>query len=72
MTSREHELDLLREELENKEAGVADLMKLYEKVEGIYVQASASMSDSEVVYTMDSTSTVRVDAYLGRDSSRTQ
>lgn len=72
MITRDQELESLWHEFENREAGVADLMELYEKVEDIYVQAAASMSESEAVYTSNSTNMVKTDAYLGRDSSRTK
>ena len=71
MTTRDQELESLRYEFENREAGVADLMELYEKVEDVYVQAAASLSDIEAVHTSNSTNMVKADAYLGRDSSRT-
>ena len=65
MTTQEQELESLRDEFENKEAGVADLMQLYEKVEGIYIQASASMPESEFVYASNSTDVVNLGAHLG-------
>ncbi len=67
MTTREREMKLLEVEFEKQEAGVADLMKFYEKVEDIYIQASASASGSDVVYSSNSTNTARPNAYLGRD-----
>ena len=74
MITRDQELESLWHEFENREAGVADLMELYEKVEDVYVQAAASMSESEAVHTSNrggrSTNMVKTDAYLGRDSSR--
>lgn len=69
MTTREREMESLEVEFEKQEAGVADLMKFYEKVEDIYVQASASASESDVVYSSDSTNMTRPHAYLGRDSN---
>lgn len=42
MTTQDQISEAMQDEFENREAGVADLMKLYEKVESIYVQASAS------------------------------
>ena len=47
------------------EAGVAELLEFYEKVEVIYIKASASISESDVAYTLDSTDAARVNAYLG-------
>ena len=70
MITRDQELESLWHEFENREAGVADLMELYEKVEDVYVQAAASMSESEAVHTSNSTNMVKTDAYLGQDSSR--
>lgn len=69
MTTKEREMESLEVEFEKQEAGVADLMKFYEKVEDIYVQASASASESDVVYSSDSTNMTRPNAYLGRDSN---
>ena len=69
MSTREHELASLREEFENREAGVAELMELYEKVEDIYVHAAATIPEGEVISTSDSTSMVMADAYLGQDSN---
>ena len=48
MTTKEREMESLEAEFEKQEAGVADLMEFYEKIEDIYVQASASVSESEV------------------------
>ena len=46
MTTKDQEMESLEVEFEKQEAGVADLMEFYEKVEDIYVQASASASES--------------------------
>lgn len=48
-------MESLGTEFEKQEAGVADLMEFYERVEEIYVRASVSVSESEVVYSSDST-----------------
>ncbi|MDE0146598.1 MAG: hypothetical protein OXI53_09995 [Nitrospira sp.] len=69
MTTKEREMESLEVEFEKQEAGVADLMEFYEKVEKIYIQASASVSESEIVYSSDSTNMTRPNAYLGRDSN---
>ncbi len=69
MTAKDQEMEELVAALEERDAGVADLMALYKRVEDIYIQASASLSDSNAVYTSDSTNIVRSNAYLGRDSS---
>ena len=66
-TTIDQEREMLEGEFEDREAGVADLMELYEKIENVYVRASASAPDTEVVYTSDSTniSVERADAHLG-------
>ncbi|MYJ22351.1 MAG: hypothetical protein F4101_02990 [Nitrospira sp. SB0673_bin_12] len=55
MTTMEQEMESLGSKFEKQEAGVADLMEFYERVEEIYIQASASIPESEVVYPSDST-----------------
>ena len=55
MTTKEQEMEPLEVEFEKQEAGVADLMEFYERVEEIYVRASAAVSESEAVYSSDST-----------------
>ena len=65
MSTSEHELEYLREEFEKREAGVAELMELYEKVERVYAEAAASMTENEGVYTSDSTDVVKPVAHLG-------
>ena len=66
-TTIDQEREMLEGEFEDREAGVADLMELYEKIENVYVRASASAPDTEVVYTSDSTNIAleRADAHLG-------
>ena len=65
-TTKDQERELLLGGFEDREAGVADLMELYERIEDVYVRASASAPESEVVYTSDSTNIVeRADAHLG-------
>ena len=56
MGANGRELEALEADLERREIGVTDLMELYEKVESIYVQASSSVPESEVVRVSDSTS----------------
>ncbi|MCY3956320.1 MAG: hypothetical protein OXF47_10070 [Nitrospira sp.] len=65
MTTKEREMESLGIEFEKQEAGATDLMEFYEKVENIYVQASAPVSESEIVYSSDSTNMTRPNAYLG-------
>ncbi len=55
MTSPDEEKESLVAEFEEREAGVGDLMELYDLVEAVYVAASASLGDSQVGYTSDST-----------------
>lgn len=69
LTTKEREMESLVGKFEKQETGVADLMEFYERVEDIYVQASSSVSESEVVYSSDSTNMTRPDAYLGQDSN---
>jgi len=69
LPTKERAMESLEVEFEKQEAGVADLMEFYEKVEKIYIQASASVSESEIVYSSDSTNMTRPNAYLGRDSN---
>ena len=63
--TNDQESESLQETYGAREAGVADLLELYEKVEAIYVQASASISESEVTFTLDSTDVPRGNANLG-------
>ena len=53
------------DELQNKEPGVTELMEFYERVEAIYIDASMSVSDADIVYTVDSSNVVSNYAYLG-------
>ncbi|MCY4113445.1 MAG: hypothetical protein OXG33_05815 [Chloroflexi bacterium] len=64
-TAGEQELELLKGRFEKREAGVTELMELYEKTEAIYVQASVSISNTETIYTVDSTNSSSGDAYMG-------
>ena len=49
-----------------REAGVAELMEFYEKMERVYVRASATQPEREVTYTSNCTgSEERVDVNLG-------
>ena len=69
MATQEQEAASLMAEFEGREAGVADIMEFYEKVEEVYIQASTAISQIEIVYTSDSTDSMRSNAYLGRDPS---
>ena len=46
------------------EAGVAEVMALYETIEAIYFAAS-SVPDLDTVYTSNSTNAARVNGYVG-------
>ena len=72
MTTKPQELESLGTEFGAHEAGVAELMEFYEKVEGIYVEASAFMSEDNDNdnYISDSTNLVKTDADLGRNTDR--
>lgn len=71
MTAKNQELQSIEAEFVVSEAGVTDLMELYETIEDVYGRASVSMSGIHAVYTSNSTNIARIDAYLGRDPSRT-
>lgn len=65
-TTKDEEKETLVGSFEYREAGVADLMELYEKIEDVYVRASASAVESEVAYASNSTNiAARADAHLG-------
>ena len=53
------------DELQNKESGVTELMEFYERVEAIYIDASMSVSDADIVHTVVSSNLVRDYAHLG-------
>ena len=63
--NRQQELDSLGREFESREAGVAELMELYEKLEGIYAAASESLAEEQPSHTTDSTNAVSHSAYMG-------
>lgn len=65
MPTKDQENEVLVEEFEDSEAGVADLMALYETVEDVYKQASASISDTPSSYASDSTDITGSYAHLG-------
>ena len=73
MTTMEHDAPAAGHELERREAGVSDLMELYERIEATYVRASAAAIPFQVTQTSDSTNPDAIsNAYLGRDSNRTE
>lgn len=49
------------------EPGVAELMEFYERVEAIYIDASMAVSETDMVYTVDSSNLVNDYADLGRN-----
>ena len=53
MATKDQEKEALVGKFEGREAGVADLMEFYERVERAYARASSSMATSEVAYTSD-------------------
>lgn len=67
MTTRPQEFESLGTEVGGREAGVAELMEFYEKVEGIYAEASAFLAEDKETHISDSTNIVRPDADLGRN-----
>ena len=65
MTTKDQQTESVQVPARDQEAGVADLLELYQRIENIYVQASASMSERELVYTSDSTNRAKTNAHLG-------
>lgn len=59
LSTKDQELGSLMAETE-KEAGVADLMELYEKIDRVYSRAAAAAYQSESAHTSDSTSQATV------------
>ena len=57
LRTKDQELGSLMAETE-KEAGVADLMELYEKIDRVYSRAAAAAYQSESAHTSDSTSQI--------------
>ena len=65
MPTKDQENEALVEAFEESEAGVADLVALYESVEDVYKQASASIRDTPNSYASDSTDITGSYAHLG-------
>ena len=65
---QEQEIESLRAAFCEAEAGVAELMEYYDTVEGIYMEASASMYAHEVVYATDTTDIGAYYAHMGPTS----
>ena len=51
-----------------KEAGVADLMELYEKIEEVYSRAANTLPEGESTYTWNSTDSRMINGYMGRNT----
>ena len=72
MRDIESEKQSMQDEFEERQAGVAEMMEFYEKVESIYTRAAAAIAEPPLDYTSsDSTDTGRPDAHLGRHPQRT-
>ena len=66
MATKDQEKEALLGEFEGREAGVAELMEFYEKIEKVYARAAATLPEREVTYTSNCTgSEERVDANMG-------
>ncbi len=55
MITKDKENEEILERFENKEAGVAELMEFYARVEAIYVASSKVLDETEVTATSNST-----------------
>ena len=65
MDIKEEERVEMATTFEENEPGVVDMMVLYERVEEVYVKASASTYDPPVSYISDSANLANFDANLG-------
>lgn len=65
MKKIEHELQSLEQGMAVKEAGVTEMLDLYEAIERIYLQSAVVESSEDVVYASDSTNALRGNANLG-------
>ena len=65
MPTKDQEKETLAQDFAQNEAGVADLMAFYERVEEVYQRASASIQETPDSYVSDSTDVSRLNAYLG-------
>ncbi len=65
MQTKDLEKDALTESFVENEAGVADMIELYERIESVYVKASEAVYDAPVTYTSDSTNITSPHAHLG-------
>ena len=55
MPTNDEQLEALSEDFVAHEAGVAEVLELYLRIEDIYVQASAASVEEEPAYMSDST-----------------
>ena len=55
MITKDKENEEILERFENKEAGVAELLEFYARVEAIYVSSSKALDETEVAATSNST-----------------
>ncbi len=62
---KEDEKSAISETLEPQEAGIADLIEFYEKVEGVYVEASTYTVEPSMSYASDSTNSPLSYAHVG-------
>ena len=56
MTTKDLERDALLKQAAEGEAGVADLLALYERIEAVYIAAAESLESGDAAAVSDSTS----------------
>ena len=71
MNEEKSEVQVANAAIPRAEAGVAELMELYENIEGIYAEASIAMTGVDIVYTSNVTNGKGTYGYMGRDSEPT-
>lgn len=71
MNEEKSEVQVANAAIPGAEAGVAELMELYENIEGIYAEASIAMTGVDIVYTSNVTNGKGTYGYMGRDSEPT-
>lgn len=65
MNRIEHELQSIKKGMAEKEAGVTEMLDLYEAIERIYLQSAVVDHSEDFVYASDSTNALRGNANLG-------
>ena len=55
MLTKDQEQEELVNELDSREAGVAEVIEMYRRIEEIYVEASEVVASNEDAYTTDTT-----------------